>query len=497
MSHILLVLFLSFWSFLSHGSETWVKLHARTKDGTVAVHAFHYKNIWGRNEVRLEAASLPKVGKANPILGYGRDTNDDGKVDTWFLIDDEEMLKIKQFRGTHPWGRDDLINRVLRDYESSTLAHMRAIAGRLFGLFLWSVNHSWSSEIAFWQEMVDLAEFKIRIERMKDSGNMSERQWIESLSILASAYEESSNRLRRAQNQEYFARGAADVALWATGGVLVKWMGKGLAAVGRTVIPSQLMVEGQAMVKGMLNKAIARNQAQLRALRRLTGGAAIVVSANLFKAKFTVTMRAVMLKNQMLSAIANNIKPALIKAAHDWKYYSFMASIQLTAEGMVNWSEVRDPNPLIVASNVLTNGSIMSNVAFMSANAYLMTATWHAVRPKGLRIAATAFVPMMTSTIINVVIQGSRNFSRLAVDTGWESTIGQTQLRLDRLALEGFEKMAINTGKVHLRHLGWVIVLVEQGAMFGVYSKVGEKLEEAHEIQMIPVIVNDDEQRGS
>jgi hypothetical protein len=221
-----------------------------------------------------------------------------------------------------------------------------------------------------------------------------------------------------------------------------------------------------------------------------------------FKKQFPITMRALMAKNIFMRKMVPLVaRPAiaLLKATKEWKYISFMAGLQITTETFANSSEVMSSNPTEFAKNVLTHPDIMQNVTYMTTDAYLMTAASLAIRPKGMRYAACGFIALGNSAVTNLIIKDEADYSRIALDTGWEAIIGNAQVQLDLKALSHFELAAKKTKNPKLKLIGWAIVLVDQTVGFLGYSHATQALQSSKEdlkaeevdpsVHLIPVIV--------
>jgi hypothetical protein len=118
MHNFLSVIILSLISLAALAKEERVILTTHTSRGTSKVQAYQYLNHWGRPEIRLEGNALPKFGSANPILGYGRDTDDDGKIDTWFMIDEDKGLLNYTLPSQSIWAHDVIQKKLIIQYSS-------------------------------------------------------------------------------------------------------------------------------------------------------------------------------------------------------------------------------------------------------------------------------------------------------------------------------------------------------------------------------------------
>lgn len=498
MQTLLYTLLCALISIPAWGEEIRVRLTVQTVDSSTKVQAYHYTNHWGRREIRLEADTLPRFGKVNPILGYGRDTDDDGNIDTWFMIDSDKGMVHYQLKSSMPWAHDAVEKELFKLYKSSAGAHFAAAYGAVFGFLMMSISHGFASERELWREIMDLEEFGLRLDRSMKSGELTREQWREAAALLGDGYSETIARFEKATGGDYWKLVGADMALWATGGIIVKGIMKVAKFVGRPISTTSVGQSTIRAVKKLVGGITDRARAQMTRFRSAAGVPVNALAAGMFKQNFPRTMRALMAKNLLMrKMVPIVVRPALAikKAAREWKYIAFMAGIQITTESFAHSSEVMSSNPTQFAKNVLTHPEIMQNVTYMTTNAYLMTAASLAIKPKGIRYTTCGFIALGNSGITNLVIKGETDYQRVALDTGWEAIIGNAQVQLDLKALSHFEEAAQKAKNPKLKLLGWAIVLVNQTAGFIGYSYATrairpDETEKAKtpDIQLVPVL---------
>lgn len=476
--------------------EDRVPLVAKTVDGETRVYAHQYTNHWGRREVRLVARTIPKFGSANPILGYGRDTDDDDVIDTWFMIDADKGLVRHDLPARHPWGHDVIRTQLFKRYESSAKAHFSAAYGAVFGFVLMSVGSAYESERQLWRELIDLEEFGLRHERGRKSADITREQWMESVDLISTGYIEAIARFEKATGGQFWGLVAADAGLWVTGGVVVKGLMKAASFIGKPFTQSTLGKKSQEFVEKFVRGIKDRAHAQITYFTRAKGAPVNALAAATFQRRFPGHMRSLMAKNilnRKLIPLAVRSGLAVRRAATEWKYIGLMTGLQLSTEAWANSAEVYDANPTVFAKNVLTHPDIIQNVGYMTTNAYLMTAASLAIKPKGLRYATCAFIALGNSTITNLVIKGETDYARIALDSSWEAVIGNAQIQIDLAALKYFEEQALKKKNPRLKLLGWAVVLVDQTAGFLGYSHATRSLNDVEktETKLVPVIVED------
>lgn len=486
MRTLLLILGLLSSTF-AFSQGTHVKLLARTADGGhVSVHVYRYTNSWGLKEVRLES------GLVHATLGWGRDTDDDGKVETWFMLNDTEGMTVHTFATNDPWGTDALQNQLFTRYASTLKMKVSAVYGDVVGVLMMSVASAQASQDELYRSLVDMEEYMIRMQRARAQGHLTRDQWNASVKILKTGLQQSIDKFNQAMGARYWELAAADAALWASGGILVKGLARAFTPVAQILSRTALVSGAMEAMQKMGAAFVERYRTQMARLQHLAAAPIELVAANVFKRGFPLTMRALMAKNLLLRMTLPTLLrvPGGIKQSfYGWKYIAFMTALQLGTEAMAHEREVYSPNPTDFAENVLTHPEIMQNVGYMSSDAFYMTVATNTLRRPRARYAACAFIALTNSTVTNVVIKGDRDYHRLALDTGWEAIIGNAQIQIDLGALAYFERQAVERGNPRLKLLGWAVVLVDQVAGFAGYSAATTWIEgKQKQVQLVPVV---------
>lgn len=492
MSKLLLICFICLAGLRAHAKEVVSNIEVQTTSGSTKVRVFQYQNAWGRNEVRLEATSLPRLGSVNPILGYGRDTDDDGRIDTYFMIDVDEGLQVSKIASRHPWGEDAIQNVLFKRYKSKLKAHVSAAYGAVFGLVLMSISNAWESEREFWRTLVDLEEFYIRLQRARANKLLTTHQYNASVDMLNAGYKKAAQDIRKATHGDYWTLVAGDVALYVTGTIALKWAAKGIKWLGQPISQLGIVQNSKAMVNKIFAKITAKIDARVQQLAHMKGIPLAMVGAQVFKKNFPMQMRGLMAKNiifKKLIPVAWRTSNAFKKATLGWKYIAFMTALQLGTEAYARYDEVKSSDPTEFAKNVLSHPDIAANVSYMSSNAFLMTAASHGFKAKKMKFAACGFIALGNSTVSNLVVKGSTDYERVALDTGWEAIIGNAQIQIDLAALGYFERLSQKVHNPKLKLIGYAIVLVDQSAGFIGYSKATEALQASENVQMVPILV--------
>lgn len=475
------------FSHLALARETKTDITAQTRNGIYRVNAYNYLNAWGRREVRLESNIV------GAIQGYGRDTDDDGKVDTWFMLSREEGIMVIPLHSNQVWGHDVVRTQLFKKYQSSTFASAASAYGSVMGMFMISTASAVSALDEFWRELIDLEEFSIRLKRSKSTGDIDYEQWRKSADLLMAGYNETIQKFEHAMGTQYWTLAAADVGLWVTGGIILKGAGKALMVLGKPLSGLPLVSSCKEVYKAIAGKFIQRYRREMARLRVFRGVSAKLLTTSAVKQGFPRTMRSLMSKNLLLRRtipVVGRLGAGMKKATLGWRYIAFMGGLQLATESFAHYDEVKSPDPTQFAKNVMNHPEIMQNVSFMTSNAYLMTIASHSVKKSKLKFAMGGFIAMTNSGVTNLVIRGEKDYKRVALDTSWEAIIGNTQIQLDLKALSHFERLAETNKNPRLKFIGWAVVLVNQAAGFAGYSAATAVIDgEKNDVKLIPVHV--------
>lgn len=186
-----------------------------------------YINHLGSHEIHLQAAGAPHViNGANPTLGFGRDLNANGLIDTWFLVQDGGIKTIKK-EGHDLYGRDVLPEILLQQYRSTFGLYAKTATLAMFKYLLISTNEAIEVEKEFYRDWMDLQESNLLFEELNNNPNFSltYEQIQEHYRVQSEGYQELANRMDRFAKLDFWAYTGTDVALWFSGAVLFKWAG--------------------------------------------------------------------------------------------------------------------------------------------------------------------------------------------------------------------------------------------------------------------------------
>lgn len=464
---------------------------------TFKVALIPYKNKNDTLEVRIEATALPRfASKINPLLGFGRDIDGNGKIDTWFFVT-QDGLDTYEKEGNDSRGRDILGDLLIKKYRSTFFMYVNSTTTSIFSYLLMSFDASITSYEDYYRDWMDLEEVRLNFEKdVAELRTTYTRDQIEyNLKLREIGLKEMNDRMARFEKQTFWGYAIADVGLWITGGIIFKWGAKILAKIGAVTSETAFATAVKDTFLGFFEKQKALVEKRLSAVKeklhvsKATKEAAkketaLVLTKETYKVAMSNTLKAQQSKNKLHAAVMKVIKiPKNVYqgAKSEWQYIAMNATVQVGSEAAARYDEIYDENPAVMAQNLITNPEVIENVGFMSADTILMTGVSKSLKTTKARFMASGAIALTNSSIMNFAIKDSADLARVALDTSWETIIGNGQVQLDLKALEYFEKMAQKKGNPKIKLVGYAIALVDMAAGYVVYSKVTSKLDDMEE----------------
>lgn len=495
------------WGSTGHASipkKTQAQIDAQIKQtitdsegNTFKVALIEYKNQNDEMEVRIEASAIPRfASKINPLLGFGRDLDGNGKIDTWFLVT-PNGLDLVEKEGKDSKGRDVLGDILIKKYRSTFFMYVNAATTSIFSYLLMSFDASIESYETYYRDWMDLEQVRITFEKdQKNLGSTYTRDQIAyQYELRAIGLKEMNDRMARFEKATFWGYALADVGLWVTGGIVFKWGAKILAKIGAITSETAFATAVKDSFFGFFEKQKAAIENRLVDLKAkipkprtrkeiAAETAAVTLTKENYKVAMSNTIKAQGSKSKLQAAIKKVLRVPvdIVKGAKsEWQYIVMNAGVQITSEAYARYDEIYDENPAVMAQNLLTNPDVIENVGFMTTDTVMMTGMSKSLKTGRAKFMASGAIALTNSSIMNFAIKDSADLTRVALDTGWETIIGNGQVQLDLKALEYFEKMAVKKGNPKIKLVGYVIALVDMGVGYVAYSKVTSKLDEMDE----------------
>lgn len=468
-----------------------------SEGNTIKVALIEYKNANDDLEVRIEAAGIPRfAAKVNPLLGFGRDLDGNGKIDTWFLVTQNGM-DLVQKEGKDARGRDVLGDVLIKKYRSTFFMYVNSTTTSIFSYLLMSFDASIQSYEDYYRDWMDLEQVRITFE--KDMNTMANSYTKDQIAyhyeLRNIGLKEMNDRMDRFEKATFWGYTLADIGLWVTGGVIFKYGAKLLAKIGLIASETAFIQSVKETFFGFFEKQKALVEKRLSAVQdklKISKGkketskkeVSLVLSKETYKVAMSSTIKAQQTKSKLHTYLMSTIKfpvNMLKGAKSEWQYIAMNAGVQIASEGAARYDEIYDENPAVMAQNLLTNPEVIENVGFMSADTIMMTGVSKNLKTTKARFMASGAIALTNSSIMNFAIKDSADLGRVAFDTAWETIIGNGQVQLDLKALEYFEKMSQKKNNPKLKLVGYAIALVDMGVGYVTYSKATTALDEYSE----------------
>lgn len=448
MRQSLFLLILMLMSLPTWGKSTHL---IRLQNGQrLKVDLHEYVNGRGIREMRIDSADM-----ANVTLGFGRDINRNGTIDTFFLKG-KDGLHI--FRNEAPGVSSKLMAlRYLAVHAQYAGKHFyQKLATDFLGLLFISMDVANRAQQTYIVDYMDLEELRIAASDKSQLLNRAEKIYV--LNLLLKGHEIAHGKLQLSLRRANLLI-AADALLWLGGGILLKGALKTVGA------------------------------------RRIAAGASASLAARISVNSFPAAMKTAqrgLLARTLLSRSKSIIIKGLKGIRKEWRYITFSTGIQLGVEGYVNYHEIKDANPAIQAQNMLADKTIRENVAISVTDSLLMAGALNTTKNKKIRFALLGMIGASTSLGVGTALNGNQNTTRVAFDSAWAVGIDTTSVMVELKALHHFQEKAIRTRNPRLKIVGYAIVFVSQVAGYWGYSEATKMIEskadlKEGQVMMVPV----------
>lgn len=467
--------------------ETVHKLRVQSQDGSFhKIKASSYINAWGRPEVRLEATAIPSIVKGiNPILGFGRDLDDDGKIESWFMYNTREGFKVHVLKTKHIFGFDAVQSTLFKQYKTSVDMYANVAAIVLVSYMSMAASHVYSSQIEYAQELFDLHEIGVRLRR----GQSMERKTLNEKQVkligllLQEGLRRAQEKLKSAEGKEFYVLTAVDVGIWLSSAKIVQLLGKGARYVGGAVLAT---AEGKYFA-ALIKKFIAHKMAYITSMSAQMAKFANIsttvlqnsifkkVSHQAFKATMSKVVNAMIAKNRLYTIVGNSaLKLARVAYRWDpnWKMY-------LVKRGTVTAMSLALPHREVKASSfmkdILSQEKVKNNI-LAAADV-----------KEGTKIQAQV-IGMASVKDKTITYFGEQKTKETIVKASWKVGPLSYIEMADTTAMEYLEAATIQSGKGHLQLIGYMIVVVNEIGMDKVKGKVEDKLINGKTV-LVPITV--------
>jgi hypothetical protein len=482
------------------GKEQVLKKDLILKDGSIfPARITAYYNQIDELEVRIETNGLPEFSEnLNPLIGFGRDTDGNDRIDTWFLIT-PQGIEVSYKEGYNIFGLDVLPEVLKSKFNTNFEMHLSSAVNSLLSYISLTADKKQQLNEDYYQRWMDIEEAKsqflksqkklITSDRNSQSVILSEKQKVAYLTLQKANLIHLQNDMKVFSDKTVWGYAAADVGFVFSGTFLFKSILKGLKylAPKKALMDSTLIASMDSAVKGFLKNHKLQINTELKALDSLAESKGLplrftqgLLNATIARQSLQQTLKGYKVKQLLLKGLEKALPfgaSVLKAAASEWKYLALNSTVQATSEFFANYDELYNPDPLVMAGNFLKNDSILKNMRFMATETLFMVGLSKNIRTlKGRFLASGAFA-LTNSTISNIVLSDKFDAKRVALDTTWEVLIGNSQVQLDVASLAYFESLALKQQNPRLKLIGYGVSFLDMGVGYFTYSHAATALD--------------------
>ncbi len=434
-------------------------------------------------------ANLPESQHLNPKI-----------ITTWFVIFPTRVIRPIEYVQTtnDPWpaAYNIIQNNISTEYDWYTWV--------LLEKFATTVSIACSSTKTFFDELVQeqltLYDLEIRLNHLAQI-NPRDPFLLLGRRFVVDSWADMVARIDKHMNQDTWANLGADVGITLVGGKLVTLGYKGVSQGAARVSQTQLGVNLATQFRNLRTGVSERVSSATQRLVRTNGRVATEVAARYTLSALTLQQKTIfavsyLQSKSVIARVALDSAGTLLSVAkaglYQSRYVGMVAGIQLGAETLARPEDLFDRDPLVMIEKLSQDEQLIQNMAYMSNETFWMAgvATHFASSSLKKRLALCATVALVNSIGINLLVGGEPDPQRIAVDTSWESVVGNVQTQIDMRAMQYFEGLAERSVNPRLRFAGYALAVVsKQGAGYYGYAEVTHLLESRS--NPAPTLVND------
>ncbi len=459
-----------------------------------------YTNQNNEMELRIEATGIPRFAeKINPLIGFGRDLNHNGKIDSWFILS-KNGIELVQKEGVNSFGTD-VLNDILKDkYKTTFKMYASSAALSILSYLSITANAGINIQEEFYQDWMDLEQLRIQSDQDLDKLTTSQTrtQALFYSEMISLGYKDLALKMEQFSKKSFWGYAFADIGLWISGAIVIKWVAKIFVHIGVIATENAFINSIKEVFVSFFEKQKNLIESRLQSMKNRSGPTlakkevVFALTMATYKQALKNTLRAqnakFRIREKLISGL-NFSKSTFENAKADWKYLMINSSIQLGSETYARYDQIYDPDKMTMAKNLLTNPEVIQNVSYMAAETIMMTGVTKNFKTIKGKLLAGGVVALTNSAIMNFLIKDDVNYKRVAFDTAWESTIGSAQVQLDLAALRFFEKISNNLKSPSVKLVGYIVAGLDMTVGYYYYSKASSALNK-NEVDVKQMTVN-------
>jgi hypothetical protein len=425
----------------------------------IPIKVFDYQNERSQREIRLET-----VERIPFVLGHGRDISGDGEVDTFFLYGDNALYTIPYTKMKDTFNRANMVLSLHSKNSAKEIFRNIAIHGLSY--VLGSFDYGKDVRNAYFKDWMDLEELRIRIENSQNQ--LTKEEFLILNQVLVEGHQNAYEAMKKGFGVGFAVRSFIDAALVVSSYELLAWAGK----------------SAMALKAGLAHGA--RNQTAAA----MAYGLSLRLSLKTYKAKILLALRTMTVKST-LAASGRVLKS--MATSNEFIYSVLQPSLQLATEVYINYRDVKDPNPLKLAKNILGHETIRMNVGVTLTDSMLRSIAEAGIKKPILRYTVLGAVGAVSSMGVGIAFEGEQDGKRAIFDGFWTVAIDNFVGAIDFATLHAFDQMAAKAKNPKLKLIGWLIVGASAVSNSYGYNRSVDYIEnENFSIKLIPVEVMTD-----
>ncbi len=452
-----LSLFTAISAFAQEGAVATVMYGVDAQGYKHKVRAFAYKNEWNRPEVRLEAADVPRIAPGvNQVLGYGRDFDDDGKIETWFMWHSDYGFVRYTLKGSHAHGYDMVQNQLFKQYKTTALVQANIFASAIVSYLSIAAARVVKSQLNYFKEMLNFEEISVRLWRGQGMRmeKLSPEQSRKMGLLLHEGYRRAKDVLDRANNQEFLALLVADVALWMSGGIVVKYIGKGIKFASGLFFATSAGLAVKNMMAGLLRKSMGFIANSMTFVQKAAGAVFTLAQMNAAKGITAMGLKDAIGKIGkgliLRGAIATKVRAILAatkkKVGTRWMFTA--ASLAGSMMNDIRAESIRHEDPSRLVQTVTQSHKMQKQIVQCLAGN----------QPNGTKVSYTVKgIVRLEKKVMNVMSENG--YVDMAFDIGTRFAMDNARQTADNLAINYVDNVVTEFRQPALVVVGYLVIM--------------------------------------
>lgn len=456
-------------------------------DDSIRYRLDYFLNKYGDRELQVSLIESHWLAKDTTIVVLrGRDLDSDGLIETWFYTDGAVIRSFrKKPESADAW---PVVSEILNKHSMDEARWISTLIAReIITRLSVTIDGELQDMKKLEEQQIDLMDLDYKIADLEikspdsavlnDLKHLSDKSWLAYVHQITSGAVE--DRTKRAMGDVALAM-AGNAALRGVKFLAVKSLGSEMLT-GIKINLGKILSQKTFTVEKINSKVIAATplihakiaKPTVTAFRSVAEALRWFGSGKIFHSKFVKEA------GHYLKAIKGNLA-----------YTAMSETIQLAVESFEAGYWTPSDMPLILdhpvqsvkdfGTQVINNEHILQNMGYMTLQTTFNASAYDRLKENGYgfkaRYATSAAVTLVDATTVNIFILRKDDYKRLAFDTGWELSIGISQILLDKFFEEKSEHFADKFKNKKLVYVGWMLKAINQSLGYIAYSKTTHHL---------------------